>query len=75
MTSPPLARSQVSEAKEAFATRDVALAQHLVGLDGEINRLDHEIFNRAVEVGDDLAVREWAMLLPISVPRRSGLDR
>jgi phosphate transport system protein len=58
-----LARSQVSEAKEAFATRDVALAQHVVGVDGEINRLDREIFNRAVEVGDDLAVREWAMFM------------
>jgi phosphate transport system protein len=58
-----LARSQVSQAKEAFATRNVALAQDLVRLDGEINRLNREIFNRAVEVGDDLAVREWAMFM------------
>jgi phosphate transport system protein len=58
-----LARSQVSQAKEAFATRNVALAQDLVRLDGEINRLNREIFNRAVEVGDDLEVREWAMFM------------
>jgi phosphate transport system protein len=58
-----LARSQASQAKEAFAKRDVALARHLVGLDGEINRLDRAIFNRAVEVGDELEVREWAMLM------------
>jgi phosphate transport system protein len=58
-----LARSQASQAKEAFATRNVALAQDLVRLDGEINRLNREIFNRAVDVGDDLEVREWAMFM------------
>ena len=58
-----LARSQASQAKEAFATRNVALAQELVGLDGEIDRLNREIFNRAVDVGDDLEVREWAMFM------------
>jgi phosphate transport system protein len=58
-----LARSQASQAKAAFATRNVALAQHLARLDGEINRLDRAIFNRAVDVGDDLAVREWAMFM------------
>ena len=58
-----LAREQAEQAKEAFATRDIALARHLVGLDGEINRLNREIINRAVEVGDDLEVREWAMFM------------
>ncbi len=33
-----LARSQASQAKDAFATRNVAIAQDLVGLDGEIKR-------------------------------------
>ena len=32
-----LARAQVSQANEAFARRNVALAQKLVGLDGEIH--------------------------------------
>ena len=58
-----LARSQASQAKQAFATRSVALAQDLVSLDGKINRLNREIFNRAVDVGDDPEVREWAMFM------------
>jgi phosphate transport system protein len=58
-----LARAQVSQAKEAFATRNVALAQDLVGLDGEINRRNREIITRAVDIGDDLEVREWAMYM------------
>src|ERR1700722_17870821 len=58
-----LARSQVSQAKEAFATRNVELAQDLVRQDAEINRLNRDIFKRAVEVGDDLDVREWAMFM------------
>ena len=58
-----LAREQAERAKRAFATRDIAFARHLVSLDGEINRLNREIINRAVEIGDDLAVREWAMFM------------
>jgi len=40
------ARSQLAQGTEAFATRNVTVAQTLVGLDGEINRLNGEIFNR-----------------------------
>ena len=58
-----LARSEVSQAKEAFASRNVALAQDLVRQDAEINRLNREIFRRAVEVGDNVEVREWAMFM------------
>jgi phosphate transport system protein len=58
-----LARSQVSQARDAFATRNIELAQDLVRQDAEINRLNREIFKRAVEVGDDLDVREWAMFM------------
>ena len=58
-----LARSQVSQAKEAFASRNIELAQDLVRQDEEINRLNRAIFRRAVEVGDDLEVREWAMFM------------
>ena len=58
-----LASSQVSQARQAFATRNLALAQELVGLNGGIDRLNRKIFNRAVEVGDDLEVREWAMFM------------
>ena len=58
-----LVRSQVSQAKEAFQTRHVSLAQDLVRQDAEVNRLNREIFKRAVEVGDDPEVREWAMFM------------
>ncbi len=58
-----LARSQVLQAKQAFATRDVELARDLARQDREINRLNREIFRRAVEIGDELELREWAMLM------------
>ncbi len=58
-----LARSQVSQAKEAFASRNVELAQDLVRQDAEINRLNRAIFKRAVEIGDDVDVREWGMFM------------
>ena len=58
-----LARSQVSQAKQAFAGRNTELAQDLVRQDNEINRLNRQIFRRAVEVGDDVDVREWAMFM------------
>jgi len=58
-----LAREQVDQSKQAFASRDIALARHLVGLDGELNRLNREIMNRAVAIGDAFDVREWAMLM------------
>jgi phosphate transport system protein len=58
-----LARSQVSQAKQAFAGRNTELGQDLVRQDAEINRLNRAIFNRAVEIGDDLDLREWAMFM------------
>jgi phosphate transport system protein len=58
-----LARSQVAQAKEAFCSRNVELAQDLVRQDAEINRLNREIFRRAVDAGDDADVREWAMFM------------
>jgi phosphate transport system protein len=58
-----LARSQVSQAKHAFAARNTELAQDLVRQDTEINGLNRAIFNRAVEVGDNLELREWAIFM------------
>ena len=56
-----LVRSQLLQAEQAFDTRDVALARDVVGRDGEINRLDREVFVRALDVGGDPEAREWAM--------------
>jgi phosphate transport system protein len=58
-----LARSEVSQAKQAFLLRDVALAEDLVRQDAEINRLNREVFRAAVEVGTDADRREWAMTM------------
>jgi phosphate transport system protein len=58
-----LARSEVSQAKDALRTRNVDLAQDLVRQDAEINRLNRHIFKRAVEIGDDLELREWGMFM------------
>jgi phosphate transport system protein len=58
-----LARSQVSQSRDAFRLRNVELAQDLVNQDREINRLNRQIFKRAVAVGDDLDMREWAMFM------------
>ena len=56
-----LARSQVAQAKKAFLLRDVPLAEDLVRQDEQINRLNREVFHRAIAVGTDEDRREWAM--------------
>jgi phosphate transport system protein len=58
-----LAHSQVVEIRDAFASRNVELARDLVRQDSEINHLNRTIFRRAVEVGDNLDMREWAMFM------------
>jgi phosphate transport system protein len=55
------ARSVAGQAKTAFATRDVALAEDLVRQDRSINTLNREIFQLAIDVGTDPDTREWAM--------------
>ena len=55
------ARTEVSQAKEAFARRDVGLAEDLVTRDEALNRMNRECFRLAIEVGDDPDTREWAM--------------
>jgi phosphate transport system protein len=57
------ARSQVVRCRQAFADRDVELARELARDDEEINRLNRQIFRRAVDIGDDPELREWAMLM------------
>ena len=56
-----LARSEVSQAKQCFSSRDVALAEDLVRQDQEVNRLQRCVFRTAIDVGDDADTREWAM--------------
>jgi phosphate transport system protein len=58
-----LVRSQVLQAKEAFAARDLELACDLARRDVDIDCLNREIFRRAVEIGDDVDLREWATFM------------
>ena len=55
------ASSQVAQAKQAFARRDVGLAEDLARQDETINRLNREIFQLALDIGEDPDRREWAM--------------
>jgi phosphate transport system protein len=58
-----LARHQVSETRLAFKSRHVSLARGIAGERAGIGRLSRHMFRRAVEIGDDTDVREWAMLM------------
>ncbi|HET6507527.1 MAG TPA: phosphate signaling complex protein PhoU [Baekduia sp.] len=55
------ARSEAGQAKRAFAQRDVELAEDLVRQDREINLLNREIFQLAIDIGTDPDTREWGM--------------
>jgi phosphate transport system protein len=55
------ARTEVTQAKAAFAARDVELAEDLVRQDREINALNREIFQLAIDIGTDPDTREWGM--------------
>jgi phosphate transport system protein len=55
------ARSEVGQSKAAFAQRDVELAEDLVRQDREINLLNREIFQLAIDIGTDPDTREWGM--------------
>ena len=55
------ARTEVTQSKAAFANRDVEMAEDLVRQDAEINALNREIFQLAIDVGTDPDTREWAM--------------
>ena len=55
------ARDQVLAAKRAFAERDVAAAEALVGTDDEIDSLNRECFRGALDLAADESSREWAM--------------
>jgi phosphate transport system protein len=55
------ARRQVLQAKRAFERRDVGLAEDLVRQDDEIDVLNRQCFQTAIELGDEPDRREWAM--------------
>ena len=59
------ARAEVVQCKRAFAERNVRMAEDLLTRDVTINRLNREIFRLAIDAGDDVDVREWAMIMTL----------
>ncbi len=57
------ARTLISQAKRAFAERDVELARDLVRQDDVVDNLNRDCFRLALEIGDDADRREWAMTM------------
>ena len=55
------ARVQIIQAKQAFCRRDPAMAEDLVHQDDAIDVLNREVFYLALDIGDDVELREWAM--------------
>ena len=56
-------RSLVTQVKRAFADRDVDLARDLVRQDDVVDDLNKECFQIAIEIGDEVDRREWAMTM------------
>jgi phosphate transport system protein len=56
-------RTLISQAKRAFAGRDVELARDLVRQDDVVDDLNRDCFRLALEIGDDADRREWAMTM------------
>jgi phosphate transport system protein len=54
---------QIVQAKETFVSRNVELAEDLALQDSTVDRLNRQVFRRAVEIGDDVELREWAMFM------------
>jgi len=61
-----LARTAVVQCNQAFQERDLPLAIDLIRQDGEINKLNREIFNAALAAGEDAEAREWGTYMVLA---------
>ena len=57
------AGAEVMQAKRAFADRNEDLAKDLVVQDDIVDNLNRECFTIALEIGDEIDRREWAMTM------------
>ena len=53
--------AQMKHARLAFSHRDMELAEDLVRQDDVVDKLNREVFRTAIEIGDDVEMREWGM--------------
>jgi phosphate transport system protein len=56
-------RTLTNQAKRAFEGRDVEMARDLVRQDDVVDNLNREVFQIALEIGDDADTREWGMTM------------
>jgi phosphate transport system protein len=54
---------QIVQAKETFVSRNIDLAEDLALQDTKVDQLNRQVFRRAVDIGDDVELREWAMFM------------
>ena len=58
--------SLMTQSKRAFEDRDVEMARDLVRRDDVVDNLNRECFRIALEIGDDVDRREWAMTMMLA---------
>jgi phosphate transport system protein len=56
-------KTLIMQSKRAFEERDVEMAQDLVRQDDVVDDLNRDCFRLALEIGDDIDKREWAMTM------------
>jgi phosphate transport system protein len=56
-------KTLIMQAKRAFEERDVEMAQDLVRQDDVVDDLNRDCFRLALQIGDDIDKREWAMTM------------
>jgi len=56
-------KTLITQAKRAFEERSVEMAQDLVRQDDVVDDLNRNCFRLALEIGDDIDKREWAMTM------------
>jgi phosphate transport system protein len=54
---------QIAQARETYISRNVELAEDLALQDSAVDQLNRQVFRRAVDIGDDAELREWAMFM------------
>jgi phosphate transport system protein len=55
--------AMIEQSKQAFSSRNIELAEDLVSRDEAVNRMHRECFRIALEAGDEVDTREWAMMM------------
>jgi phosphate transport system protein len=63
LTMGEFTRPLISQSKRAFEERDVELARDLVRRDDAVDELNRECFRLALQIGDEVDQREWAMTM------------